>query len=189
MANFNTYIDKIDLNFWRELCTQKGKLRFYKKGEYFLHHGETTRCVWGFVKQGYFKYSVTDSEGNMHVTGFSFCDTPIGDYASLVMNTPVATDVIAAKDSEVYVCNRNIVDELFENNPKLHSAISDGLLIQTYDRYLNLFRLSAKERYIHLLGSYPDILQNITLKELASYLQITPTHLSRIRKEIIFPEK
>lgn len=77
-----------------------------------------------------------DSEGNIHITGFSFCDTPIGDYSSLVMNTPVAADIIAAKDSEVYVCNRNIVDELFEKEPKLHSAISDGFFIQAYDSFL-----------------------------------------------------
>lgn len=58
MDKFNLYIDKIDLNFWRELCTKEGKLRSYKKGEYFLHRGEITRYVWGFIKQGYFKYSV-----------------------------------------------------------------------------------------------------------------------------------
>ena len=66
MDKFNLYIDKIDLNFWRELCTKEGKLRSYKKGEYFLHRGETTKCVWGFIKHGYFKYSVIDSEGNIH---------------------------------------------------------------------------------------------------------------------------
>lgn len=184
MDKFNLYIDNIDLNFWRELCTKKGKLRSYKKGEYFLHRGETTRYVWGFIKQGYFKYSVIDSEGDTHITGFSFCDTPIGDYSSLVMNTPVAADIIAATNSEVYVCNRNIIDELFEKEPKLHNAISNGFFYQIYDQFLNIYRLSAKERYIQILESDPDILQNITLKELASYLQITPTHLSRIRKEI-----
>ncbi|TGX96558.1 Crp/Fnr family transcriptional regulator, partial [Bacteroides muris (ex Afrizal et al. 2022)] len=34
-----------------------------------------------------------------------------------------------------------------------------------------------------------DLLQDITLKDLASYLQITPTYLSRIRKEITFGKK
>jgi len=81
------------------------------------------------------------------------------------------------------------VDELFEKEPKLHNTISDGFFYQVYDRFLNMYRLSAKERYIHLLGSCPDILQNITLKELASYLQITPTYLSRIRKEITCGKK
>lgn len=186
MANFNPYIDKIDMDFWRELCAKEGKLCLYKKGDYFLHSGDITRNVWGFIKKGYFKYSVTDSEGNTHITGFSFCDTPLGDYSSLVLKTPAVTDIIAATDAEVLVCNRNIVDELFEKDFKLHCVISDGFFHQTYDRFLNLYRQSAKERYIHILEYCPNILQNIALKELASYLQITPTYLSRIRKEITF---
>lgn len=188
MANFNPYIDKIDMDFWRELCTKEGKLCHYKKGEYFLHCGDTARSVWGFIKKGYFKYSVTDSEGDTHITGFSFCDTPLGDYSSLVMETSAITDIIAATDAEVLVCNRSIVDVLFKKDPQLHSIISDGFFHQTYDRFLNMYRQSAKERYIHILEDCPDILQNITLKELASYLQITPTYLSRIRKEITFKE-
>lgn len=31
MADFNSYIDKIDMNFWRELCAKEGKLCLYKK--------------------------------------------------------------------------------------------------------------------------------------------------------------
>lgn len=93
MPDFNLYIDQLNLDFWRDLCTKEGKLRFYKKGEHLLRHGDTTKCVWGFIKQGYFKYSVTDSEGNTHITGFSFSDTPVGDYLNLVMKTPAVTDI------------------------------------------------------------------------------------------------
>ncbi|KAB4014257.1 Crp/Fnr family transcriptional regulator, partial [Bacteroides uniformis] len=46
MANFNPYIDKIDMDFWRELCAKEGKLCLYKKGDYFLHCGDITRNVW-----------------------------------------------------------------------------------------------------------------------------------------------
>ena len=177
------------MDFWRELCVKEGKLCHYKKGEYFLRRGETTKNVWGFIKKGYFKYTVTDSDGNINITGFAFCNTPIGDYLSLTIKTPVAADIVAATDAEVLVCSRSIIDELFERNPQLHSIISDGLLYQTYNRFLNLCCLSAKERYMQILEEHPDILQNITLKELASYLQITPTYLSRIRKEITFGRK
>ena len=31
MANFNPYIDKIDMDFWRELCAKEGKLCFIKR--------------------------------------------------------------------------------------------------------------------------------------------------------------
>jgi hypothetical protein len=42
----------------------------------------------------------------------------------------------------------------------------------------------AKDRYLALLKNKPDIVQNIPLKQIATYLGITDTSLSRIRKEI-----
>lgn len=42
----------------------------------------------------------------------------------------------------------------------------------------------AKERYLVLLKEKPHIVQNISLKHIATYLGITDTSLSRIRKEI-----
>ncbi len=57
MANFNTYMDKIDVVFWRELCQREGKLRHYAKGDFFLRAGEVPK-YFGFIESGYFKYSV-----------------------------------------------------------------------------------------------------------------------------------
>ena len=43
---------------------------------------------------------------------------------------------------------------------------------------------TAEERYENLLRSNPDIFQHAPLKQIASYLGITDTSLSRIRKDI-----
>jgi hypothetical protein len=43
----------------------------------------------------------------------------------------------------------------------------------------------AKDRYLNLLKAKPDIVQNVPLKQIATYLGITDTSLSRIRKEIV----
>jgi len=42
----------------------------------------------------------------------------------------------------------------------------------------------AKERYLNLIKTKPSIVQNVPLKQIATYLGITDTSLSRIRKEI-----
>jgi hypothetical protein len=42
---------------------------------------------------------------------------------------------------------------------------------------------TAEQRYEHLLKTNPDIFQNVPLKHIASFLGITDTSLSRIRKE------
>jgi hypothetical protein len=48
---------------------------------------------------------------------------------------------------------------------------------------LSMLQETAEQRYGDLLNSNPEILQNATLKHIASYLGITDTSLSRIRKE------
>ncbi|GAB6869946.1 Crp/Fnr family transcriptional regulator [Bacteroides rodentium] len=184
-ANFNPYIDKIDLNFWRELCVKEGKLCHYKKGEYFLHRRETPK-YFGFITSGAFKYTIIDTDGNEHITGLALCDTLAGDFYSSIRKESSLVALQAITDSDVWVCSTNLFRQILKENIELRCVMAEELFRQTHDRYLNLYRQSPKERYWELIRCCPNILQDITLKELASYLQITPTYLSRIRKEITF---
>ena len=184
-ANFNPYIDKIDLNFWRELCVKEGKLCHYKKGEYFLHRRETPK-YFGFITSGAFKYTIIDTDGNEHITGLALCDTLAGDFYSSIRKESSLVTLQAITDSNVWVCSTNLFRQILKENIELRCVMAEELFRQTHDRYLNLYRQSPKERYWELIRCCPNILQDITLKELASYLQITPTYLSRIRKEITF---
>jgi hypothetical protein len=48
---------------------------------------------------------------------------------------------------------------------------------------LSMLQETAEQRYSHLVSSNPEILQHAPLKHIATYLGITDTSLSRIRKE------
>src|SRR5690606_19917610 len=50
-------------------------------------------------------------------------------------------------------------------------------------RMLSMLHYTAEERYARLLAESPDIFQSVPLKHIASYLGVTHTSLSRIRKE------
>lgn len=184
MANFNPYVDKTDIDFWRELCQKEGTLRHYKKGDFFLRAGEIPK-EFGFIESGYFKYSVVDSAGEEHITGFALRNNLAGDYYSSIHDARALIDLKAAKRSSVWVINTDLVKHMFDINPNIRLSLSEELFRTAHQRYLNLYRQTPKERYVELLNRCPDILQHVTLKELASFLQITPTHLSRIRKEIL----
>lgn len=51
-------------------------------------------------------------------------------------------------------------------------------------RLLNLYRKSPRQRYVELCEQYPKIVDTVTLKDLSSFLLITPNHLSRIRRKL-----
>ncbi len=62
------------------------------------------------------------------------------------------------------------------------------MLINNYsrlkDRMLGMIQHTAEQRYLKLIETHPEIFQHAPLKNIASYLGITDTSLSRIRKEI-----
>lgn len=44
----------------------------------------------------------------------------------------------------------------------------------------------AKDKYLSLVKTFPDIMNSVPLQIVASYLGITPQHLSRLRKSLLF---
>ena len=47
-----------------------------------------------------------------------------------------------------------------------------------------LLSSSARVRYEHFMEAYPNIIQRVPQKMIATYLGITPEALSRVRKEV-----
>ena len=66
------------------------------------------------------------------------------------------------------------------------SEIYKHLFLLIYSQHLDSYRLTVKERYIQLFNRCPQIVQQINLKDIASFLKVTPTTISKIRKEITF---
>lgn len=58
-------------------------------------------------------------------------------------------------------------------------------VVYNEDRSKDLATLSAEQRYLKLMKSRPDILQNVPLQYIASFLGIKPESLSRIRRNVI----
>ena len=139
----------------------------------------------GFIESGYFKHIVRDFKGKEQIIGFSFKDALVGDYLSILENADARCEIVAVKKSKVIICEGDIVKEVMSRHTEARQELSKRIIRQTYDRLIDLYKKSPKERYLYLIKSCPEILQQITLKELASYLKITPTYLSRIRKSLL----
>lgn len=76
---------------------------------------------------------------------------------------------------------------MMERDAGLREAVmhvSEALFSTVYDRYLDLYTRTPAQRYDDLLSRYPDLFSFFSLRDIASFLNITPTHLSRLRKNI-----
>ena len=185
LANINDFLSLIDFESVREFCIDNGKTVGYAKGECFSEVGSVGRYV-GFVKSGYFKYCVPTSKGDYAVTGFSFEGECIMDFTqSFIFGKPSKISIVAGYDSVVLqVSLRTLRDFITKDNPGLIPHMSAVVLEEAYGRYLRLYQKSPTERYLELVEKNPELLELVSLQDIASYLLVTPTHFSRIRKNM-----
>lgn len=188
MTGFNSYIDGLDLSELKAYFVNRGRVTQYAKGDYFIKAGEKSRFI-GFVRCGYFNYMVhNSSEQKDCITGFAFEGEFVGDYPNCLSSKMSEVTIVAETSCKVFLLAGEELRKLLDSNGtrELKQAISDHLFSQVYTHYLDTYRMTTRERYKRLLLSCPEIVQSINLKDIASYLKVTPTTISNIRREITF---
>lgn len=184
MNLFNPYIAHIDTDFFKSLCLKHGEVRTYQRKEYLSKEGDIFP-FWGFVESGVIKYSChNESERKEYNVGFSFPNEFVADYPACLYDMKSELDIQALTACKVYICPGEMLNRQFEEsirNQYIARIAAEQMFFQSYSRYLDLYRLTPEERYRKLLARCPEVLQLVSLKEIASYLRITPTHMSRIR--------
>ena len=184
MAQFNRYDSLIDLSIIKNYCREKGSLCLYAKEESFVQHAEVGKYL-GVVESGYFKYTVITSSGDESVVGFAFEGEIVSDFYNSYNRCPSEITIKAGYASSVSQIRmseaRELINTTFDGNL---SSLNGILFNEIYVRYLELYRKTPTERYIDLINQYPQIFDIVSLRDIASYLLITPVYLSRIRKNI-----
>lgn len=187
---FNLYQDGLDLDSLRHYCMEHGEVRLLKRGEIFEDAGKPSQYV-AYVEHGCFKYMVNnEEEGKDFCTGFAFEGEFVADYPNCLTGRKSELTIVAGTTCKIFQISgkelENLLDSL--NTKGLKQAISDRLFAQVYAQYLDTYRMTTRERYKRLLIRCPELVQSINLKDIASYLKVTPTTISNIRREFTFGE-
>jgi CRP-like cAMP-binding protein len=186
--HFRRYIeDKIiisepDYQFIESVSIIK-KLR---KRQFLLTEGDI--CTFNtFVCQGFLrKYSV-DEKGTDHTVYFATENWWISDRKSLMEGTPSNYNIEAVEDSIVLLISK-VNFELICNHIPLFKEMVNNILQRSlnaaHERINSTIQLTAEEKYLHFLKSFPQLANRTPRHMLASYLGITPETLSRVRKQV-----
>lgn len=157
-----------------------------KKGEMIQPVNSLLRNGY-FVKKGLLRSYTVDSKGKEHIFMFAPEGWIIGDIEAQTSNAPTVLYIDALEDSELEVISERTFFEIKENYPALLSMNTDKLtkrIAVLQRRVIMLMSATARERYEEFNRIYPNIVQRVPQKMIASYLGITPEALSKIRKEI-----
>lgn len=161
-------------------------IRNVKKGEIILDHNEVCKHVY-FVNKGLMRCYYFTPEGR-EITGEFFTENKfLTDYFSFSTQQKSTSAFQALEDSELISIPRPAVYLMYD---KYHAGERFGRLIaeQSYIELMNSIltekTMSPEQRYQKLFTERPELMDKVSLTIIASYLRITPEHLSRIRKKI-----
>ena len=167
-----------------EQIAGKFRRRTVKKNEYLLRQGEICSDL-VFVKEGCLRlYYLAD--GIEVSVWFSFKHSSAIELYSFISERPSEYYLHAIEAGEILYLSKPALNLIYETYPKMQEMMRkfwEDVVINLVDRFTALQRDSAEKRYRDLLKKRA-YLQKIPQKYLASFIGVTPTSLSRIRKKV-----
>lgn len=159
-------------------------VRQIKKNEFLVKAGEICRHV-SFVNHGLLRLYYL-SEGKEVSTGFIGSNEYVSEYSSFLTQSPAAMSIDALEDTEVVnlsYSDMQIGYKHFAFFERFGRKIAEKLFISLTAQITRLLTMTPEQRYQYVVENEPNILQQVPQYMIASYIGITPEHLSRIRKK------
>lgn len=161
-------------------------LRKLRKHQYLLQEGEFWKQH-AFIAEGCLRRYTVDNDGIEHIIQFTPENWWTGDRKSLMEGTPSQFYIDAIEASTVVLIKNEDFSRLCVQIPAFNDLVNSILqksLNASQERILAAISLSAEEKYLHFLSSFPQLSNRIPRHMLASFLGITPESLSRIKNKL-----
>jgi CRP-like cAMP-binding protein len=168
-----------------EYIASKFKSKSVKKNTYLLRHGDTCKDL-VFVQKGCLRLYYLKDDIEVSVW-FAFEQSSAIEIYSFISGNPSNYFLQAIEDSEVLYLPKTELNKLYQSQPKMQEMMRnfwEDVILNLINRFTALQKDSAEQRYLDLLNK-PAYLETIPQKYLASFIGVTPTSLSRIRKQLI----
>lgn len=169
-----------------ELISSKATELHLNKDDYFSEAGKIAKQV-GFIIEGVLRVCYYDNKGEDITKYFIDENNFVVDLDSFDNRIPSSEYVQAVTDCRLIVFSKKNWDEIADTVVGWESIVNKIVkksLIQKIDRRSPLVSEDATTRYLTFMELYPQLINRIPLSYLASYLGITQSSLSRIRKSI-----
>lgn len=157
------------------------------KNNFILKENEISEEAY-FLESGFIRSFTFDNNSQEVTTNIFSAPCFVNDFLSFFKQQPTKENIQTLSDCKLWKMSFKVVQTNFHTHPEFRE-FGRMMLVTNYsilhDRMLGMIKDTAESRYLKLMKQHPDIFQNVPLKIIASYLGITDTSLSRIRKEII----
>jgi CRP-like cAMP-binding protein len=160
------------------------------KDDFLLREGE--RCdFWGFIFQGLLRIYMFTDAGDEYTNGFPKEDSLISEFAGFYTGTPSLENIVALEDTILLCVDQPALSKLFDEFPAFERygrILYENTISQFKRRIHHRIRFDAQTRYLYFIENQAELARRVPLKYIASYLNVTDSTLSRIRRKIVQPQ-
>ncbi|MEO5999107.1 MAG: Crp/Fnr family transcriptional regulator [Chitinophagaceae bacterium] len=160
-------------------------VRQLQKGDFLIKAGQVCRYVY-FINHGLLRIFYSFDGKDISI-GFAGTGEYTSEYESFLTRQPAAQNIEALTNVEVVELGFDDIQILYKLYPVFQEfgrKIAEMLYIMLNQRNAALLAISPEDRYRQMIESNSYLLQNVPQYMLASFIGVTPEHLSRIRKKI-----
>lgn len=175
------YIDISDSEL--EYCMSMLNYEAYKKKDVLLKEGEICSKIY-FVAKGLLRIYFIDDKDEEKTFHFCLENTFGTDYESFLKGIPSSFSIQAMEDTDVLVISFEMLQNIYrvlQHGEKLGRRITEEYFFLVNDKIKALYVHAPLVRYRDMNKRFPKIHQRVPQHCIASYLNITPVHLSRLK--------
>lgn len=188
MDTLKTFINTISPI--KETTWEKVSLLFTEttlcKNDYFIKEGEKASKM-AFLQAGVMRAFYRNKEGTEYNKHFFTAPCMAGGFSSLITGNINAINLQALTECKLLVASYAGFCKLYDHCPDLERVgrrLAEFYFVEKEKREIDIVLLDAEKRYQIFLREYPGLFRLIAQYHIASYLGITPTQLSRIRRSL-----
>lgn len=160
-------------------------LRNFKKGEAIIKEGQIENYL-SVIAKGCIRFFIYKNDIEINFE-FAFEHNFCTSYASFLSRIPSLIWLEAIEDVTLISIHYDSLQELYNGSAygeRVGRLTTEGYYIWREKREIQILSSTPEELYLDLLAQYPDYIQRIPQKYLASYLKVQPESLSRIKRRI-----
>ncbi|MBC9933146.1 Crp/Fnr family transcriptional regulator [Chitinophaga qingshengii] len=161
--------------------------RKLKKREIYLAQGDVPQKI-AYISHGLLSYYSIQENGDVVIKRFFADNSFVASTAALITKKPGAFAIEALEDTLLVEFQFDQFKQLMHHHTELAffwiSYLEINWVAGKEEQEITLKYLTAKERYLDFMAKNPGLIKRLRQHHIAAYLGVTPTQLSRIRKEI-----
>lgn len=169
-----------------DYISDKGNYYTLSKDEYFSKTGTVPQHI-GFIVEGVIRIGYYDGKGE-DITRFFISENMLfADYFKLIENEKASENFQAITDCQLIIFDKQDwlhFSEHIEGWDSILNKMIQAFLQNKLQKKGSLLTEDATQRYLTFLKNFPTLVNRIPLSYVASFLGITRSSLSRIRKKV-----